>query len=605
MFEQMVRMRLQDTYSVQFRPIGGLQQREQVGLAIANAIEQNPMDISAYSDFVDFINDMKSDRKFEEKSDLRDFWIGDNKKRHGLTTFVKSNAQFNEIATGDPVWGNAYNDILKFEAYYLFESFLFYMEQKRPYERRFYAPRRHALKVVVDDLQDLEDRVIDFYGLSMAPRVGKSTICIFFLAWIGFKRPTSHNAMCGHSGMLADGFYGELCNLILTNEYTFEELYKDRHNGRLLQSKSAEKHTLNLLCPDRFATFTCRGIDGTWTGDVDVSANGYLYVDDLVRDREQSLSPKRMENLWQEYLNKVIDRKNDGARQLMVGTLWGITDPLERTRVLYEDNPRYRFRRIPALDENDESNFDYEINGFSTEYYRNMRRMLADAEWQAKFQQRPYAREGLLFAPDELRYFNGILPDGDHKIYTACDVAWGGGDRLSMPLAAEYPNGDVYVFDWIFNGGTKATTQPLVAGAIMANSIYEITFEANNGGGEYCADIDKMLQKVGYRCSCTSKRAPGTMEKMQKIIANADDIKRNFIFLSATLPTEEEEEADRKNGIKRYKRSVEYQQAMDELCSYSTVGKNEHDDAADGLTQLNIKRTGGYMGQLQAMQRPW
>jgi len=173
MFEQMVRMRLQDTYSVQFRPIGGLQQREQVGLAIANAIEQNPMDISAYSDFVDFINDMKSDRKFEEKSDLRDFWIGDNKKRHGLTTFVKMNAQFNEIATGDPVWGNAYNDILKFEAYYLFESFLFYMEQKRPYERRFYAPRRHALKVVIDDLQDLEDRVIDFYGLSMPPRVGK------------------------------------------------------------------------------------------------------------------------------------------------------------------------------------------------------------------------------------------------------------------------------------------------------------------------------------------------------------------------------------------------------------------------------------------------
>lgn len=603
MSEQMLRMQLQDTYSVQFRPIGGLQQREQVGLAIANAIEQNPMDISAYSDFVDFINDMKSDRKFEEKSDLRDFWIGDNKKRHGLTTFVKMNAQFNEIATGDPVWGNAYNDILKFEAYYLFESFLFYMEQKRPYERRFYAPRRHALKVVVDDLQDLEDGKYIFYGLSMPVRTGKSTICIFFLAWVGFKKPRKHNAMCGHSGMLADGFYSELCNLILTSEYTFEELYKDRHNGRLLQSKSAEKHTLNLLSPDRFATFTCRGIDGTWTGDVDVS--GYLYVDDLVRDREQSLSPRRMENLWQEFLNKVLDRMNDGAKMLMVGTLWGITDPLERYRTMYENDPRYKFRRIPALDENDESNFNYEIGGFSTEHYRHMRQILADAEWQAKFMQRPYAREGLLFAPDELRYFNGILPDGDHKIYTACDVAWGGGDRLSMPLAAEYPNGDVYVFDWIFNGGTKATTQPLVAGAIMANSIYEITFEANNGGGEYCADIDKMLQKVGYRCSCTSKRAPGTMEKMQKIIANADDIKRNFIFLSATLPTEEEEETDRKNGIKRYKRSVEYQQAMDELCSYSTVGKNEHDDAADGLTQLNIKRTGGYMGQLQAMQRPW
>ena len=36
-------------------------------------------------------------------------------------------------------------------------------------------PRRRTLKVVVDDLQDLEDGKLDFYGLSMPPRVGKST----------------------------------------------------------------------------------------------------------------------------------------------------------------------------------------------------------------------------------------------------------------------------------------------------------------------------------------------------------------------------------------------------------------------------------------------
>jgi hypothetical protein len=179
----------------------------------------------------------------------------------------------------------------------------------------------------------------------------------------------------------------------------------------LVTDKSADEFTITLGNPDRFATVTCRGIDGTWTGAVDVSKDGYLYVDDLVRDREHSLSPMRMENTYQEYLNKMVDRKNDGARELMVGTLWNVLDPLERMRKQYENDPQYRFRRIPALNENDESNFDYEINGFSTAYYRDMREKLDKAEWMAKFMQKPYVREGLLFPDNELRFFNGDFDD--------------------------------------------------------------------------------------------------------------------------------------------------------------------------------------------------
>ena len=80
-----------------------------------------------------------------------------------------------------------------------------------------------------------------------------------------------------------------------------------------------------------------------------------MYVDDLVRDREHSLSPTRMENTYQEYLNKMVDRKNDGARELMVGTLWNVLDPLERMIKQYEHDPQYRFSKIHTLNENDES----------------------------------------------------------------------------------------------------------------------------------------------------------------------------------------------------------------------------------------------------------
>lgn len=485
-----------------------------------------------------------------------------------------------------------YYELLKLESYYNFESFMYYMERKRNWSKRFYYPRRKTLKVVVNDLEDLENRKIKFYGLSMPSRVGKSTICIFFLSWVAMRRPNSHSAMGGHSGILAKGFYKELMNLFSTEEYAFDELFffwnPEYANKSLVTDKSADEFTITLGDPDRFATVTCRGIDGTWTGAVDVSKDGYLYVDDLVRDREHSLSPTRMENTYQEYLNKMVDRKNDGARELMVGTLWNVLDPLERLRKSYDGNPEYRFRRIPALDENDESNFDYEINGFSTEYYRDMREKLDKAEWEAKFMQRPFVREGLLFPTDELRYFNGILPDGDFRRIGVVDVAWGGGDSLSMPIGAEYDNGDVYIYDWVFNKGAKEVTLPLVVGRIIGNGIRQTRFEGNTGGELYCQYVDERLQDQKYKCSCTSRKAPNKVEKLSKIIAYSGDIKRKFIFLESKKITQDQLQKDAELGVVRYRRNDEYQAAMDELTMFVSIGENKHDDAADGLTQLEM-----------------
>lgn len=485
-----------------------------------------------------------------------------------------------------------YYELLKLESYYNFESFMYYMERKRNWSKRFYYPRRKTLKVVVNDLEDLENRKIKFYGLSMPSRVGKSTICIFFLAWVAMRRPNSHSAMGGHSGILAKGFYKELMNLFSTEEYAFDELFffwnPEYANKSLVTDKSADEFTITLGDPDRFATITCRGIDGTWTGAVDVSKDGYLYVDDLVRDREHSLSPTRMENTYQEYLNKMVDRKNDGARELMVGTLWNVLDPLERLRKSYDGNPEYRFRRIPALDENDESNFDYEINGFSTAYYRDMREKLDKAEWEAKFMQRPFVREGLLFPTNELRYFNGILPDGDFRRIGVVDVAWGGGDSLSMPIGAEYDNGDVYIYDWVFNKGAKEVTLPLVVGRIIGNGIRQTRFEGNTGGELYCQYVDERLQDQKYKCSCTSRKAPNKVEKLSKIIAYSGDIKRKFIFLESKKVTQDQLQKDAELGVVRYRRNDEYQAAMDELTIFVSIGENKHDDAADGLTQLEM-----------------
>lgn len=496
---------------------------------------------------------------FDDRS-VRDYAMKISKYTHEM-------AAYQAQQTGDGKYDELYWKLLLFEAPHLFESYIYYLEKNRPIQKQFYRPREKTLHILAEELQNLEDDKYDFLGISLPPRVGKSSICIFFLSWVMGKRPNSHNAMSGHSGILADGFYGEILNLIGTEEYTFNQIFP----WAKIQKKSADKKEINLDRPDRFPTLTCRGIDGTWTGAVDISSDGYLYVDDLVRDRMESLSPTRLENRYQDYLNVLVDRKNDGSKELMVGTRWNTIDPMGKVEQSKKGNPRYKFIKIPALNEKDESNFNYAYGvGFSTNYYKEIRSRLDANEWQAKYQQKPFIREGLLYPADELNYYNGVLPEGDSRIVSACDIAWGGGDSLSMPIACEYEDGSVYVFDWVFNKGKKEETIPIVVGKIMQNEIRQIRFEGNQGGELYQQYVDERLREHNYKCSCSNKKAPTQISKMEKMIAYSGDIKRKYYFL-------DEEH-----------RSQEYKEAMEELCMTVTIGKNDHDDSPDSLTQLEM-----------------
>lgn len=539
--------------------------------SIKNYIKQNGIEYQSLYDLLDVAK-----VAFEKENDTE--WA------LKVTSYIKDCCKWAiqsnvEVLQMDDLYWKA----MKAEAPYHFESFLFYMEKNRRPKKRFYEPRKRTLKIVVDDLQDLEDGKLDFYGLSLPPRVGKSTLCIFFLTWVIGRHPESHNAMSGHSGILADRFYNDVFKLTQSEEYTFKEIFPDID----LANKSSEKNELYFSPIEAFATLTCRGIDGTWTGAVDISSDGYLYVDDMVRDRTESLSPIRLENRYQDYLNVLVDRKNDGAKELMVGTRWNVYDPLGRVESENANNPRYRFRKIPALNENDESNFQYDYGlGFSTEYYRKLRDRLDKNEWMAKYQQRPFIREGLLFPLDELNYYNGVLPDGDYITAAACDVAWGGGDHLSMPFGISFGGDDcpIYIPDWIFNKGDKYTTKPLVVAKTMQQKPNMVRFEANNGGDEYAEDVDRLLREQGFKTNISWARASNQVGKMAKIIQYAPDIKRRCYFLKPEL------------------QSQEYREAMEELGIIVQVGKNEHEDSADGLVQL-VQLVDGGMTKVEIMSR--
>ena len=511
--------------------------------------------------------------------DLIERWVFEN-TNGGNFWWLEHYAQVNN--TTYPIIQKAY-ELFKIESPHLFTSFMYYMEKNREYNKRFYVPRRKTLLVPAQDLQDLEDDKLDTYGLSLPSRTGKSTLMIFFLTWVGLRKPMSHNAMGGHSGQLVKRFFRGLENLTDTDEYTFAELftYVNPKMKKVVERKSSDpaELTINLGKKDDFATFTCRSADATWTGAIDVSDDGYLYVDDLVRDREHSLSASRMENTYQEYQNKMLDRMNDGAKKILVGTLWSVLDPLVREEHENVGNERARFRKIPALNENDESNFQYEVKGFSSEYYINYRNRLDKAEWMAKYQQAPFVREGLTFPIEELRFFDGNVPDGNCRTLAALDPAFGSGDSLSMPICKDFGEGERYIVDWIHDKRTVAYTIPLVADKIEEYTITELKIEKNRGGDLFAEQLQKELDTRMIRhCHITLENAPVKMSKEDKISGYSDFVKRSFQFLSIRKWT------DDSNFV--YVASEQYRKAIDEMTMFSAEGKNINDDAPDAITQL-------------------
>lgn len=543
-------------------------------VALCEAIAAYGTDcLSVAKDYFDALRGLARDNMTESYEEELTYMVARGKEFFDVVNRMLARSASAKTSAA-PEWYELKRKVCLLLAPHSFDHYMQYVEWNREPARKFWVPRRSVLMGLCNDLQDLEEHKIKFLGVSMPPRVGKSTICIFFLTWHMGRHPDDASAMGGHSDTLVNGFYGEL-NAVLDPDG--EYLWHDVFPHAQIESRSAKYLQINLNHPKRFPTMTCRSAEGTWTGAIDISRDGILYVDDLVKDLEESLSPSRLDAKYNIYLNQMKDRMKDGALQLMVGTRWNVMDPLGRVREQYRDNPEYRFTVIPALDANGESNFQYDYGvGFSTEYYRDMKASIDDCTWCAKYQGAPYVRQGLVFPPDSLLRYNGVLPGGSpERIIAACDVAWGGEDYLSMPIVYVYGDGSMYCVDVVFSNANKVFTQPEVVGKLLIHRPHQVQFEANNGGTEYAQAIDEMLRAKGCSLNISTRRAPGNASKLSRIIQYAPDIaKIHFLDFDHSTP--------------------EYRSFIEWLCSFVSLGKNVHDDAPDSLAQLMDLATGNW-----------
>lgn len=475
-------------------------------------------------------------------------------------------------------------EALRMDAASDFDSYMLFMEWRREPKRQFYRPRRRVLLPLVRDLQDLYDGRLDFLSISMPPRTGKSTMCIFFLTFVMGNAPACANVMSGHSDKLTKGFHQEALSIVSGDQYRFSEVFPDAP----LVGKSMAEETIHLGRKGRFPTLTCRSADGTLTGAVEVGRGGLLYCDDLVSDREEALSAERMNKLYQTYLNQLKDRMNDGARQLFVATRWVPNDPIGRIEEQYEGNPRYRFTVLPALNENGESNFEYMYGlGFSTAYYEDMRRSLVDAgegdSWAAKYMGAPEWIGGLMFARENLRFYDG-LPDGEpDAVIAACDTKDRGADYAVLVIARVWGD-DYYIDRVVCDNGLPEAVEPRIVDALVSCGVAVARFESNSAGGRVADDVKRACAARGHVIDMRKKYS--TENKETRILVDSLWIKERCLFCS------EPPDAD-------------YKRFMSMLVHYTTEGRNRHDDVPDAMSMLKRLATSMRGAAVKAVRRPF
>jgi len=463
-----------------------------------------------------------------------------------------------------------------------FDAYCQYIEKNRDVRKRFYLPRRKQLLPVVNALQRLMDDELDLLGISLPPGVGKTTLAIFLLTWVSGRWPEEPNLTGSHSNAFVRGVYDECLRIFDKNgEYLWHEVFPNVS----VSNTNAKDYRIDLGKRKRFETLEFTSIGSGNAGLY--RAGRLLYCDDLISGLEIALSKDRLDKLWDMYTTDLRQRKiGDHCKELHIATRWSVNDVIGRLERQYEGTGKAEFISVPALNENDESNFDYKYGvGFSTAFYHEQRNVMADTEWRALYMNQPIEREGLLYYPDELRRYFELPEREPDAIICVCDTKDKGPDYCSMPIAYQYGS-DYYIEDVVFNNGNPENVEAEIVTKLLKHKVHMGRFESNSAGGMVAQKVQAEVKKNGGRTKLTTKFT--TQNKETKIIMASPYVKEHFLFKDASVIKDKE-----------------YRSFMNNVCSWTMTGRAKHDDGPDSLAMLADYVQTFSQGQAVVFARPF
>lgn len=490
---------------------------------------------------------------------------GDLKEALKVAKHVKTIAM--QMAGHDMKFFDLYNQCLLFEAPWLFDSYLLYLEKDRELKDMFYLPKRkHFMKFgLIQALQGLEDDEYDIVIISLPPGTGKTTAEKFFASFVIGRHPDDYSLFYSHSNDITRKFYDGVLSITTDPEYLWSDIFP---NVKLKETNAAME-TLNYNKPKTYANLQCTSVDSKNAGVV--RCNRYLYCDDLIGGIEEALSKVRLDKLWSKYGVDAKQRKVPGCKEIHIATRWSVLDVIGRIEALYSGSKRVKVINIPDIDPiTGRSNFDYDYNGFTVKFFNDQALSMDEISYNCLYKGQPVEREGLLYHDDDIRRYLALPLREPDAILGICDTKDKGTDYLFLPALYQYGE-DYYCTDCICDDNSDYGVQyENCANIIINHKMQQCRFESNNGGSRVAYEVNKLVEQKGGRCNITSQVTTGNKET--KIIVNADWIKKHVLFKDKSL----------------YTSKSHYGKMMQFLLSYSAKGKNDHDDVPDGFAMFAL-----------------
>jgi predicted phage terminase large subunit-like protein len=449
------------------------------------------------------------------------------------------------------------------------DSYLLYLEKNREPSEKFYQPKRkHFWKIgLIQALQQALDGELDLLAISLPPGTGKTTLSKFFISGVIGWFTNDYNLFFSHSSDITRMYYDGVLDIVTDKiEYTWDDIFP----GLRISQQNAKMQRFNVGKYKPFPSLQCTTKGSSNAGVVRCSK--FLLVDDIISGIEEALNKAQLEKTWDIYRVDARQRKIDGCAEIHIATRWSTLDPIGRLQMLYEGtDKRCKFIAVPDIDpETGKSNFDYDYNGFSVEFFHDQELAMDDISYRCLYKNDPIEREGLLYADDELRrYFS--LPDQEpDAIIGVCDTKSKGIDYMVLPVMYQYGD-DFYMVDCICSDNSDFGIQKERLSDITVNqNMQQCEFESNAGGDRLAEDVAAMVKTKGGRCNITTKATETNKET--RIIVNSDWVKKHVIFKDQS----------------QYSRKSDYGVFMNFLTSYSVVGKNVHDDTCDALANFAL-----------------
>ena len=409
--------------------------------------------------------------------------------------------------------------------------------------------------------------------VSMPPQHGKSVGATTLLpAYMLGIDPDMRIAIASYSGTLASKFNRRVQRILESKEYAAMFPATTIKQGTKPAGWIRTSDEVEII--DRAGELISVGREGSLTGNrVDC-----FILDDLYKDALEAQSPIIRENCWEWYTSVVRTRMHNASRELIVFTRWHeedligtlcrsepyriMTSMADIDGVAADEWLVLNFEAIKSsppteLDPRDEGEALWPEQQ-SAELLLAKRR-LDPARFEAMYQGRPTAREGLLYS-DGFRTYDS-LPRDIVKQSSYTDTADMGDDYLCSVAYKVDTDGVIYVTDVVYTREPMEVSEKMVAQMLLSSDTREALVESNNGGRGFARALKRLCPSLRIEWFHQSDN------KEARILSNSATV-----LHMVRMP----------EGWER-----QWPEFYNHLVTYRRIFRaNRHDDAADVLTGI-------------------